>query len=310
MTTSATAPAVRAAFGSLIDYAGMFPPAGLGVRDALETYAAARSGPHAWMLGRFLVPADGLSELGQARQAAATNDTIPVSVIIPANRDAREWFGRVQVSLEAIQSANISGTTIDAIEAPLPALLSQRESYDAPVGQFAAAASRAGVRGIPAFLEVPAATPEPALSGALGVFARYGVNAKIRCGGTSASAFPDVAQVAAFLRAAAAAEVPFKATAGLHHPIRRREEASGFEMHGFLNLLAGAVLAEDEDADVEGALADREAGNFSVGAGGLRWRGHDWDVADIERLRARFVSYGSCSFEEPVRDLQALNILE
>ena len=58
-------PSVRAFLSGLIDYAGLFPPAKLPLEQALRNYADYRSGPDAWMLGRFIVPAARLAEVSQ-----------------------------------------------------------------------------------------------------------------------------------------------------------------------------------------------------------------------------------------------------
>ena len=71
---------------------------------------------------------------------------------------------------------------------------------------------------------------------------RAGARAKVRCGGASV---PSVA-LAAFVRACRERGLVFKATAGLHHAVR----SNG--VHGFLNLLAAAAFAGEE----EGALAE------------------------------------------------------
>ena len=58
--------AIHALLSDSIDYAGLFPPAGLGMSEAVANYASYRTGPHAWALGRFVVPAGRLVELEQA----------------------------------------------------------------------------------------------------------------------------------------------------------------------------------------------------------------------------------------------------
>lgn len=304
--------AVRAALSRLIDYAGLFPPAKLDMAPAVAEYIAAREGAHAWMLGRFIVPASRLPDV----LAAVPDDAAPValSVIVDAGTDARAWFGAARDALDRIARVRSSEArvSIEALEVPLPALLTLRETYDATIGQLSALTQTAGLRDLPAFVEVPRDQRwMELLAGTMAAIARARLGAKIRCGGVTADAFPSPAQVAAFLRASAGEKVPFKATAGLHHPIRHTNHASGFVMHGFLNLLAAAAFARDCDAEVlEAILSDEDATSFSFDEAGLRWRDRHASVAAVAAMRTHgFVGYGSCSFDEPVDDLTALSIL-
>lgn len=126
--------------------------------------------------------------------------------------------------------------------------------------------------------------------------AALGRQAKVRCGGASS---PSVAELAAFVRRCRELRVPFKATAGLHHPVA----APG--RHGFLNLLAAAAFGDEERA-----LADEDSAAFGLGNGRFAWRGHEADAPEISRVRRDvFVSFGSCSVSEPVEDLEALGLL-
>lgn len=54
----------HALLGRLIDHAPLFPPASLPLDEALAEHERARAGEDAWLLGRFVVPASRLAELG------------------------------------------------------------------------------------------------------------------------------------------------------------------------------------------------------------------------------------------------------
>jgi hypothetical protein len=123
--------------------------------------------------------------------------------------------------------------------------------------------------------------------------------AKIRTAGPSSES------VAEFLCAAAARHLPFKATAGLHHPIRT-------EMHGFLNVFVGATFAwlGMDPITLASLLNETDPDAFEFRDDGLRWRGRSASTAEIGQCRRDFShSFGSCSFEEPVDDLRALGLM-
>jgi hypothetical protein len=118
-----------------------------------------------------------------------------------------------------------------------------------------------------------------------------GLRAKVRCGGTT---IPTADALARFLSACRAAGVPFKATAGLHHPLA----ADGH--HGFLNVIAACAF--DDGA----ALTQ----TVELGREGLRWRDRVAGAEALERVRReQLVAVGSCSFFEPVDDLKQLGVL-
>jgi hypothetical protein len=123
-----------------------------------------------------------------------------------------------------------------------------------------------------------------------------GLRAKIRCGGERV---PTVEELADFIRGCRARGLVFKATAGLHraYPTEAGE-------HGFLNLLAAAVFGEEEEALRERAPA------FALDADSFRWRDQEAPPAKLADVRASlFHSIGTCSFFEPVEELEELGIL-
>jgi hypothetical protein len=130
--------------------------------------------------------------------------------------------------------------------------------------------------------------------------ATLGARAKIRLGG---EAIPESMAVAEFLRRCAAARVAFKATAGLHHPLRNPP------MHGFVNLFLGAALAWRGD-DALATLEEQSASAFRFDDDAVVWHGHLVTATELRDVRERFaISFGSCSFEEPIADLKALGWL-
>src|SRR5690606_28871354 len=120
-------------------------------------------------------------------------------------------------------------------------------------------------------------------------------------------------------RTCMAANVPFKATAGLHHPIRcfkpltYAADAPMGTMHGFLNvlLMTGFVREGYRLKLLEDVMEDEFEEVFSFTDSGAIWRHeHTITPAQIERLRTKgFNSFGSCSFDEPIADLRALGLL-
>jgi hypothetical protein len=305
--------AAHAAFSGLIDYAGLFPPAQLGMKEALAEYAAARNGPSAWLLGRFIVPESRIAELLNCR-SESDGGRLPLSSIVDAGNDPRAWFGSLQATLVRVAALHDSGSVrVEALEIALPPLLSLRETYDATIGQYAAAVAQAGLRDLPSYIEVPRSDRRQALlPGAIAAMHRHQLGAKLRCGGANADAVPAVLDVATFLAEARDEGVPFKATAGLHHPIRGYNEESGFVMHGFLNLLVAAVLAKSGASldDLIAVLEDDDATHFAFGSDKLAWNERTLSAELVAETRAQgFVSYGSCSFDEPVFDLRSLGMI-
>ena len=143
------------------------------------------------------------------------------------------------------------------------------------------------------YVEVPL---DDAVEERLDALAARGLRAKVRCGATMV---PSVAQLARFVRACSERGLVFKATAGLHHAIRRDGE------HGFLNLLAAVVFGDEEEA-----LGERDRAAFALTAEAFAWRDRSAGPEELAAARRdRLPSIGSCSFFEPVEELEALGVL-
>jgi len=142
--------------------------------------------------------------------------------------------------------------------------------------------------------------------------------AKVRTGGLTPGAIPSTNTLADFLYCAAERRLAFKATAGLHHPIRSdraltyASDSPRATMHGFLNVFTAAAFAwaGASRETLVAVLEDTEPGNFQFGDEALEWRGHALPVAQIAGARRDFAHcFGSCSFEEPVSELRDLELI-
>jgi hypothetical protein len=279
----------------LVDYAGLFPPAAVSMREAVANYAAYRAGASRAMLARFVVPVARLEEfVAAARALPADGDAWPLAVLAGAGDAA---------TLDAFDAAHGARWRVDTIEA-------KAEDLDGIAALAAAYGTRRTV-----YVELPLRAEPSALVAAVGA---GGMRAKIRTGGLTAEVFPTPMQVMAFLAACASLGVPFKATAGLHHPLRGEyaltyaADAPRGTMYGFLNVFLAAVLLDAGHAPdvVMPVLEERDAAAFRVSDEAIEWRGLRASVAQIAAARARFAgSFGSCSFTEPVDDLAALFLL-
>jgi hypothetical protein len=179
---------------------------------------------------------------------------------------------------------------------------------EVPVAADAAAAQQA-VRVLDDVLpaEVPPAVELPrtgARDAVLDVLAATRYRAKLRTGGVRAALFPSPEELAATLAACVARGVALKCTAGLHSAVRHTDPGTGFEHHGFLNvLLAVSALTAGAPAGIAAEhLGETDAG---VLVAALR----TWTPERAARTRAVFTSFGTCSVLEPVDDLVALGLL-
>ncbi len=264
-------PETNRIFERLFDYAGVFPPASHDPDEALRRYRSAKAETDGWLLGPFLLRASQSQML---------------------DLDGVE-FGLV-LDMDPAEVAPMSGapTQVEvAVAAPsFTALLPVLEL--APV-VYVEATAGAG------FDEL----------GTLAEARRGGhdVRAKIRTGGASADTFPTPRQTAAFIEMCVRLDIPFKATAGLHHPFRHPSTVEDATEHGFINLLSATRAAVAGVDKLEPILSETDPTAFDVRR--AIWNEVGASVEDDE-VRGLVCSIGSCSFREPAGYLRSLGALE
>lgn len=299
-TKSSPLQSVRALLAGSIDYAGLFPPSQLSMEDAAANYAKYRGSEHSWMLGRFVVPVARLDELRETASQFIETDTQVWRISALAAEDVYDTIKRTV----AFNERNSGCFLVDSLEVKANSVSKIENTVDALPD------------GINAYFEIGVAQNFAELVATLAIDRQH---AKIRTGGVRPEEFPRSRDIIRFVRTCLAGNVPFKATAGLHHPIRcyrpltYAEGGPSGTMHGFLNMfLMTGFARESYKTDVlEELMEDEMAEVFQFSDGGVTWRGESaLSVWQLERLRRFSIqSFGSCSFEEPVEDLKALGLL-
>jgi hypothetical protein len=285
----------------LFDDASLFPPASLSMAAAVAGHGRHATAWYASLTGPFVCPDTRLAELGSVLTAAGVIG-IDVSVIVTAGAaaiasatDAVAADPRLRLRALEVPATGAAATMSTAGDDPEQAIRAVADALDAvPLPSTAA------------YIEVPPRVIAAArhAEDLLAIAADRGYRLKLRTGGTTSEAFPNATTLAACLTAVAGRRAHVKCTAGLHHAVRHTAADTGFEHHGFLNVLL-AVGAADAGAsldEVAAVLAQREP---TVVAEQVR----AIDADQAERIRARFVSVGTCSTDEPVSDLMKFGLL-
>lgn len=305
---------LRALLTELIDYAGLFPPARLPLDQAIRNYARYRQESESWMLGRFIVPASRLEDLEPYQdELFRSGPPFAFSVLGRGGGSLSEFLSNLRDDLRdiaAFRKRHGDRVTVDVMEIRLPQELSDPNLPESAVNLFKTAGVFPRVFMFP-FCEAPG-RPEELLK-QLAQLPGERVGFKLRCGGLEATAFPSSEQIAAALYGCLLAGAPFKATAGLHHPLPRFDAGVQAQMHGFVNVFLAGVMAYCHNLSIEQLcrlLDDDRAEHFSFNNKGASWQKHRVTTAEIAVARREFVrSFGSCSFDEPREDLRNLGWL-
>lgn len=288
-------PSMRALLAGAIDYAGLFPPASLDLPTVVGNYREYRAGPDSWSLGRLVVPASRLDELAKVASSAWANGATPWRISALIGTDAATDAAHIA----AFNVASFPHACVDSVESRASTV----EQVRALAGLFPAAEH---------YVELPLAVDLPPLVQAV---QSIGARGKVRTGGITPEAIPAPRDVARFLRACADAALPFKATAGLHHPMRGEyrltyaPDAARGTMFGYLNIFLAAAQAQ-AGATVEQlvlTLDGRNRAMLGIHDDEIRWEGGRASVAALAAMRHDFaIAFGSCSFREPLDDLGTL----
>jgi hypothetical protein len=262
-------PTLDHVFDGLLDDAAMFPPGNADAASAISEHLRYRAGEMNRFVGPLLIHVDRWGEVAAAHLAAGSPE---LNVIV---------LGTTSLP-GSVPELRVAGFELPVRSLPLP-LASEGLSVACEVQ-----ADDAGVE----VMQAAASAGE----------GNYVV--KFRTGGTTPEAFPDEAALAHVVASGIRAGAPMKFTAGLHHAVRFRDETTGFEHHGFLNLLVAvhAALAGASESDLAAILGQRTGHDVAAEV-------RSWQADEVAAVRRAFVSFGCCGVEDPISDLIELGLV-
>ena len=275
---------VPEAWAGLVDDAAIFPPGDAPLPDAIAAYQQRREQWYAELVGPLVVRDTDLPGVPA---------DLPVAVVLTGGAGAVAGVatlatkkGHRLVALEAaVRDLDDQAGNARRINAAVDAARDEGELVDTEV-----------------YVELPQTDPTPDWLAAADAVAEAEHHLKFRTGGVEAHLFPSAATVAAWIDAALDRETSYKCTAGLHHAVRHRDHDTGFEHHGFLNVLLATRVAFDGGSrdEVARVLDDHYANDLVAMA----------RQSDLAGARRWFTSYGSCSVTEPLDELVGLGLIE
>ncbi len=298
----------------LVDYAGLFPPAGLPMQSVVNNFRDYKDGPSSSMLGRLVIPTSRLEEFESLARHLLPDTTKSkpwrISALVPPTDTEDAGFDAALLAIESFnvrhQKPQEGKAVVDAIEI--------KAASSSQIQEIGAALPP----GIMAFIEIPHADDPSELIECIGSTTTHeesGLFAKIRTGGVTEELIPPVDQVARFIGACARLGVGFKATAGLHNPWRcdakltYEPDSERAVLHGFFNVFLAAAFAfvSSGELDVTELLGCPNAETLKFADKKISWRGDAVSAKELRALRkSQAISFGSCSFDEPAAAIAKL----
>jgi hypothetical protein len=279
----------------LVDDAAIFPPGNVPLDRAVAEHRAHLTSEYAALVGGFVVSDVKLPDLLDVLDEEDDDQELAINLVVTGGAGAIEPAVRW-----ATRSPLLRLTALECALRDEDDLARNAQRVCAALDTVAEELGDADVYVEPPRLE---GDPSPGWLGALDEVAARDLRLKFRTGGTTAEAFPTAAELAASIDAGLDRELAFKCTAGLHHAVRHRDEATGFEHHGFLNVLVATRLLLDGDRDAAWTAFNQHDPGITV------MELLAYSIEDLTSTRRWFTSFGSCSILEPHDDLVELGLI-
>ena len=323
--------ALKSLTKGLIDYAGLFPPASLDMENSYKNFLEYSKMDEGFMLGKFICPASRLNELTDeiAKYKYKKESRFQISVLGTSGKDYDDFFNNfysdVRMILEFNKKNPLNFIT-NTFEVKLPAEFADpahRERLKEMIGYVNFILEDEMNYEMNVYYESFPNKDDVFLNIFTDALKEYNTSKtdkgkvkagiKLRTGGVEAKAFPTSEEIASVLKAAHDKQIPFKATAGLHHPIKKFNDTVKTDMHGFINVFSAGLLLFGNDLtkeDLVNIINEKHPENFIFTDNQFKWKEYEVSNPTIQRGRENFMtSYGSCSFDEPRDDLRVLGLM-
>ena len=309
-----------------VDYAGLFPPAELPLDEAINNYAIFRLDPDSWMLSRFVIPSSKLSELEFFKNLFQSNPPFPFTVLGKKTNSTNEFKKNLDLVISQItafeSSVGNNLVSIESLELRVPIL----QDILFVLNMITDAINKYETEKVlEIYLEFELSQKHnDDLRLILRHIKEYNfdnknkkikfIGYKVRTGGVDAKEFPSIDKLASIIFECNNFGVQLKATAGLHHPIRHYNNGVQTHMYGFINVIGACILASLHKLDfntIYDILQDENPEDFRFSDQKFIWQKYEATKEQIEFSRIKsFISFGSCSFDEPLTDLLTLGLLQ
>lgn len=322
-----------ALLSGVIDDTGLFPPAKLALDPAIHRFAAGRKEAGAFLLGRFVIPSTRLAELGPyQKDLFLEGPPFRFSVLSRSGPDIEGILAGLDRDLGDIEGFLVrheDRVIVDGLEFKLPAEIFDPQEKALLVEFFDRAAALVDEKSMGRLRLYFEGAIGPdwhrAIGDAVAALAEHTAHRrpsdntcracfKLRCSGLERAAVPPVEQLAFVVARCREAGVPFKATAGLHHPIRHIDHKLMVKVHGFLNLFGAAVLAHAREVPedrLREIIADEDPQAFVFENGRFRWQDLTVSAQEVAEARRQLAhSFGCGSLDDLRADLTKLVLLE
>lgn len=321
--------AFKSFMNGIIDYAGMFPPANLELKPAFQNYLNYISSDDEWMMDKFVCSmksfgtiADTNTDVYKLLKNYTSERRVSFSLLLTGGKTAKEFLKSFETDLKQVNDfIGNNDVEINSFEVKIPNELFDKfntnalkiffKDYRDMLNSFDKQESSV-------FFEPPVNDNykfvfEKFAHTAAEIIDENRKGFKLRTGGITPELFPSTEQVSFALKTCRDNKVRFKATAGLHHPVRHYNDSVSTKMHGFLNIFGAGVLAYSNLLslkEINEIIQDEHSVSFVFTEDKFKWNDIPADADSITNARKEFVnSFGSCSFDEPKDDLKNLNLL-